>query len=64
MDFFIVVLKDQALREKFMAALDAKDSAAIMAMAGDRGYHFSQESLRQGLKSITNLMAPIALMEQ
>jgi|GEM_PF-6299149 len=63
-DFFIAVLKDEALRERFMATLDAKDSTAIMAMACDRGYHFSRESLRQELKSITNLIAPIALMEQ
>ena len=64
MDFFITVLQNEALRDQLMAALDAKDDAAILGMASNRGFQFSQESMRQGLKNITNLIAPIVLVEQ
>lgn len=61
MDFFTVVLKDEALLNRLMAALDAKDGAAIISMASEYGYSFSQESLCQGLKKVFNLIAPTVL---
>lgn len=36
-----------------------KDKAAIITMAVERGYNFSQESLHQGLTKIFHLMTPI-----
>ena len=47
-----------------MAFVDAKDDAAIIKLAGNCGYHFSQESLRLGIKNIVNLIAPIVLTER
>ena len=63
MDFFIAVLQDEALRDQLMAALDAKDNAAILGMASAHGYKLIQESMHQGLKNITNFIAPIVLAE-
>lgn len=63
MDFFAVVIKDEALLNRLVAILDAKDGAAIINMAGECGYSFDQESLRQGLKKIFNLIAPVVTAE-
>ncbi len=63
MDFFAVVLKDEALLERVMVAMDANDDAAIISMASEYGYSFNQESLRQGLKKVFNLIAPTVLVE-
>jgi len=63
MDFFTVVLKDEALLNRLMAALDVKDGAGIINMASEYGYSFSQESLHQALKKVFNLIAPTVLAE-
>jgi VCBS repeat-containing protein len=62
MDFFAVVLKDEALLERVMVAMDANDDAAIISMASEYSYSFNQESLRQGLKKVFNLIAPTMLV--
>ncbi len=62
--FLIGVLKDEALRQKLIAALDAKDDAVIIQMASDRGFCFTQESLRPGIKNLISLFTPTALVEQ
>lgn len=61
MDFFAVALKDEALLNRLMAAMDAEDDAAILSMASEHGYRFNQYSLRQGLKKVVNLVAPIVV---
>lgn len=63
MDFFAVVLKDEALLERVMTAMDAMDDAAIISMASEYGYSFDQESLHQGLKKVFNLITPTMLAE-
>ena len=62
-NFFKAALQDEALLSQLMAAVDSKDDATIMAIARQHGYNFSQKSIRQGMKSIVNLVAPIVLME-
>lgn len=59
MEFFAAVLQDKMLLNRLMQAMAAKDNAAIMAMAAERGYNFSQESLHQGLTKIFHLITPI-----
>jgi Nif11 domain len=56
LDFFITVLHDEALRDEFIAALDAKDNDTIARMAHEYGYYFSRESLHEGLKNIASLL--------
>ena len=63
LNFFKAALQDEALLSELMAAVDSKDDAAIMAMARQHGYNFSQESIREGLKRIVNLVAPIVLLD-
>lgn len=63
LDFFAAALQDESLLEQVMAFVDAKDNAAIIELAGERGYKFSEESLREGIKNIVNLVAPIVLVE-
>ena len=63
LDFFTAVLQDESLLEQLMAFIDAKDDAAIIKLASECGYHFSQESLREGIKNIINLLAPVASTE-
>lgn len=63
MDFFAIALKNEALLERLMTAMDAKDDAAIISMASECGYSFNQESLHQGLKKIFNLIKPTVLVE-
>ena len=63
LNFFKAALQDEAKLSELMAAVDSKDDTAIMAMAKQHGYNFSQKSIRQGLKSIVNLIAPIVLVE-
>jgi hypothetical protein len=44
LDFFTAVLQDESLLEKLMAFIDAKDNVAIIQLASECGYHFSEES--------------------
>jgi hypothetical protein len=64
MGFFADVLKDEVCREQFLSAVDAKDDAAILAMASKLGYDLNLESLHLGLRKIVNLIAPIAVVEK
>ncbi|BAY14215.1 Nif11 family protein [Calothrix sp. NIES-2098] len=59
MNFFAEALQDKVLLDLLMEAMSAKDNTAIMTIAAERGYNFSQESLRQGLTKIFNLITPI-----
>ncbi|HEY9803242.1 MAG TPA: Nif11-like leader peptide family natural product precursor [Leptolyngbyaceae cyanobacterium] len=59
MDFFAAALQDKVLLDKLMEAMGAKDSAAIITMAAELGYNFSQESLHQGLAKVFHLITPI-----
>ncbi|MBW4564922.1 MAG: Nif11-like leader peptide family natural product precursor [Mojavia pulchra JT2-VF2] len=59
MDFFAAALQDKVLLGRLMEAMGAKDKAAIMAMAAECGYNFSQESLHQGLTKVFHLITPI-----
>jgi hypothetical protein len=63
MEFFAAALQDKALLYQLMAAMGVKDNAAIITMAAEHGYNFSQESLHQGLSRIRNMIAPIVLAE-
>jgi hypothetical protein len=63
MGFFAVVLKDQALLERLMVAMDTNNDTAIIRMASEYGYSLNQEFLHQGLKKVFNLIAQIALAE-
>ena len=63
MEFFAAALQDKVLLDRLKEAMGAKDNAAIITMAVERGYNFSQESLRQGLSRIRNMIAPIVLAE-
>lgn len=62
-DFFTRVLKDEALLNRLVAALDAKDGTEIISMASECGYSFNQESLHQGLKKVFTIVAPTVLAE-
>ncbi|MEJ6487784.1 Nif11-like leader peptide family natural product precursor [Nostoc punctiforme UO1] len=59
MEFFAAALQDQLLLGRLMEAMRTKDKAAIITMAVEGGYNFSQESLHQGLTKIFHLMTPI-----
>lgn len=59
MEFFAAALQDKALLDQLMEAMGAKDNAAIMTIAAEHGYNFSQESLHQGLTKIFHLIEPI-----
>lgn len=59
MEFFAAALQDQLLLGRLMEAMRTKDKAAIITMAAEHGYNFSQESLHQGLTKIFHLMTPI-----
>lgn len=59
MEFFAAALQDQLLLVRLMEAMRTKDKAAIITMAAEHGYNFSQESLHQGLTKIFHLMTPI-----
>jgi ribosomal protein L12E/L44/L45/RPP1/RPP2 len=62
--FFIAVLKDEALLDKLVAALDGKDYDVMLDLAQKNGYSFSKSALVRGLKRIANVLAPIALLEE
>ena len=64
MDFFADVLKDEVCQEQFLSAVDAKDDAAILAIASKLGYDLNLESLHLGLRKILNLVAPITMVEK
>ena len=57
--FFAAALQDKVLLDKLMEAMGAKDNAAIITMAAELGYNFSQESLHQGLTKVFHLITPI-----
>lgn len=59
MNFFAAALQDKVLLNQLMTAMGAKDNAAIIAIAAERGYNFSQESLHLGLTKIFHLIEPI-----
>lgn len=59
MEFFAVALQDKMLLDRLMEAIRTKDKAAIITMAAERGYNFSQESLHEGLTRIFHLITPI-----
>ncbi|QIR41769.1 Nif11 family protein (plasmid) [Tolypothrix sp. PCC 7910] len=59
MEFFATVLQDKELLNRLMQAMAAKDNAAMITIAAERGYNFSQESLHQGLTKIFHLIEPI-----
>lgn len=59
MEFFAAALQEKVLLDRLMEAMGTKDNAAIITMAVERGYNFSQESLHQGLTKIFHLMTPI-----
>ncbi len=63
-DFFLTILQDETLLQQFMTAADANDEDTLIKLASDRGYDLNKTSLRQGLKNIMNLIAPIVLVEQ
>ncbi|MBD2458829.1 Nif11 family protein [Nostoc sp. FACHB-87] len=59
MEFFAAALQDKVLLNQLMEAMGVKDNAAIIAMAAEYGYNFSQESLHQGLTKVFHLITPI-----
>lgn len=63
-DFFVTILQDETLLNLFMTALEAKDEDTLLKLAIAHGCELNKTSLRQGLKNIMNLIAPIALLEQ
>ncbi|MBD2303067.1 Nif11-like leader peptide family natural product precursor [Nostoc sp. FACHB-190] len=58
MEFFAAALQDKVLLNQLMEAMGVKDNAAIIAMAAEHGYNFSQESLHQGLTKVFHLTIP------
>ena len=56
LDFFIAVLQDENLKAQFIEALDRKDTPAMLNIAKERGYDFTANELRQGLKHIHNIL--------
>lgn len=42
MEFFAAALQDKVLLDQLMEVMGAKDNAAIITMAAERGYNFSQ----------------------
>lgn len=59
-EFFIAVLEDEVLLNRLETAMDALDDAAILDLATECGYNFTHVSLKQGLRNIVNLIAPVA----
>ena len=55
-DFFIAVLQDEDLKTRFIEALDRKDTPTMLNLAKKRGYDFTANELRQGLKHILNIL--------
>jgi len=55
-NFFMVVLQDETLRERFTEALNSQDTPAILNLAKEQGYDFTANELRQGLKQIHNIL--------
>ena len=55
-NFFIAVLQDDNLREQFTEALGKEDTPTLLNLAKERGYEFTANELRQGLKHIHNIL--------
>lgn len=55
-DFFIAVLQDEDLRERFSEALGKEDTPTLLSLAKERGYDFTANELRQGLKHIHDIL--------
>jgi hypothetical protein len=55
-DFFITVLTDEIVRERFTQAIDKEDTPTLLKIAALHGYDFTAQELRQGLKQIHDLL--------
>lgn len=55
-DFFMAVLQDETLREQFAATLGSHDTPTIINLAKAKGYDFTADELRQGLKHIHSVL--------
>ena len=55
-NFFISVLQDDNLRAQFTEALGKEDTPTLLSLAKERGYDFTANELRQGLKHIHNIL--------
>jgi len=56
LDFFTAVLQDEILREQFTQAIGSKDTPTIINLAKAKGYDFTADELRQGLKHIHSVL--------
>jgi len=61
LNFFTIVLKDKALLERLNTALEKKDDQLILNLAQMRGYDFTANELRQGLKHIYSIISKCAV---
>ena len=55
-NFFIAVLQDENLRDRFTKALGREDTPTLLSLAKESGYDFTANELRQGLKHIHNIL--------
>ena len=56
LSFFIAILQDDNLRAQFTEALGKEDTPTLLKLAKERGYDFTANELRQGLKHIHNIL--------
>jgi hypothetical protein len=55
-DFFITVLTDETVRARFTQAIDKEDTPTLLKIAKERGFDFTANELRQGLKQIHEIL--------
>lgn len=55
-DFFISILQDNNLKERFQEAIASEDTPTLLKLAREHGHDFTAIELRQGLKHIRDIL--------
>ncbi len=63
LNFFMAVLQDENLKEQFITALNSQETSTILDLAQAKGYDFTVNELRQGLKHIHNTLPNLIKIE-